>query len=229
MRLTKREQAELLFEEFLKISEIRKAKESAVWTGDSEIVAHKNKWQGSNAVSDGNKRYSGTFQRESHTLQARMLPSENVVMAETGYSSRLQLIGDDVASVTSGTDSLNEWTAQGSNNAVQPNEQDIHNTANNIAMAGDELNDEYKCQIQSATDGMIKKVKDKGSNLSYEVFRAVVDEVISQDQDMASFVFVLHLFSNVLSTMQQLSQVYPRMYIGEKYADEAAACIEGNS
>ena len=77
--------------------------------------------------------------------------------------------------------------------------------------------------LQSATDGMVKKVKDKGSNLSYEVFRAVVDEVISQDQDMASFVFVLHLFSNVLSTIQQLPQVYPKTYIGEKYADEAVS------
>ena len=117
-------------------------------------------------MSDGNKQYSGTFQRESHTLQARMLPSENVVIAETGYSSRLQLIGDDVASITSGTDSLNEWTAHGSNNAVQPNEQEIHNTANNIAMAGDELNDEYKGQLQ------VRKVNHL-KNLSLHLFTLV--------------------------------------------------------
>eukprot|EP00112_Aurelia_sp_Birch-Aquarium-sp1_P021433 Seg578.8 transcript_id=Seg578.8/GoldUCD/mRNA.D3Y31 product="hypothetical protein" protein_id=Seg578.8/GoldUCD/D3Y31 len=246
-RLSKKKQAELLFDEFFDVAQKKRQPHKSVQEQAAPILVAKNRrsLEGDVVVSDAaTKRYSGSFTRETHAIQSRtppltdksdhhnqMLydaipPSERRPLAPSLSSDMMMSRGSNPE-----VDSVEAADLVGAVGGEEPQgegptEELIHETAVNIASMGDELNSEYKTRLENAGEQVIDSVNSEGANVSYEAFSQIFSRILPQDRDFGAFLFAMHLCSLLIWKLGFSFGTYLKRYLSEQFTEEAVAYIE---
>ena len=83
----------------------------------------------------------------------------------------------------------------------------------------------YTTLLQGTQDEIMKKLNEKGSDLPYEAFVALISEVLPQDRDLNTLCLVLQISYQVVFQLGWSFMSNFKRFIAENFADEAVSIL----
>ena len=77
--------------------------------------------------------------------------------------------------------------------------------------------------FQNAGEQVIDSVNSKGTNVSYEAFSTIFSEILPQDRDLRTFLFVMHLCSLLIWKLGFSFGSYLKRFLSEQFTEEAVS------